>query len=352
MFLSSLIQSQRSSMSPDIKDIFRFLDGEMDQKESDKFSYMIENDMKLKEYVMQMKETDEFLSGRFSIRFIEDEPDFDRIFIETREDVKSFLHEGKTDLEVLSYLNSALLTNDIGYQDFIDNTEQDQEYKKTEEEASTFVHEFTDEKNLDQSIFDFVAKADKSIKEKHRDYDVSKMNARTAISKKIYLWSVSAAAVLLLFLVFIFSQLNTPVHERLLSDYHETPFELTGIQVRSESAELNSVFSDALELYRIGAYQEASKVFYELYVSDVEFEQAFFYSAVSDFEAGNYKKAEQSFINIISEYDAYDIESKWLLSLCYILNEKQTLAEPLLKELGNQKSLYQSSAQKLYKELK
>lgn len=291
-------------MSEYTKDIYNFIDNNMTEDESEAFVIKLNNNRELKEEFLMIQNLNEHMKGKLLSGNFENDEDLKQIEKEAKDDISNFILGGKTDKDVLNLLSKA--------------------YPE-------------DKTNKGYSF--------KTVDKKFND---KKLKGR----KKLYLWTSSVAAILILIFLLNYFFNNIPQGEKIFTEFHEKPLQLNGIQMRDVEQDVNIAFEEASALYKQNLFDEAYIKFNNLVTNDSTFVQALFYCGLAQFEAGNYKESTQIFINLISTFDEYDIESKWFISLAYIKANEFNTAIPYLKEITQQKSLFQEDAKQILNKIK
>jgi len=136
-----------------------------------------------------------------------------------------------------------------------------------------------------------------------------------------------------------------------LTEFHTKPEQLSSLTVRDAGITVNEKFNKALKLYKEKDYKEAGFIFNDIFEKDTAFVQVLFYSGLAEFEAGNYETAAEIFNKTIKDYNDYNIEAEWFLSLSYILTDQEDRSYPLLKDIAAQPNMFQDKALSLLKAL-
>jgi len=330
-------------MLADYYDIFKFKDNLLSSKESDEFIIKMKKDPELRKDFQMINELDEYMSAKLHCQEAEKNDDFKEIEESAKEDVRQFLVEGKTDKEVLEYLSKAYPENKQEIQDMIIEIEADEYFNEIDDFSAGLVNDHLNDENIDEGLIRLLNQSNKNDTEKRSRFQITR--------KSIVYWAASVAAVIALILTIVKFTDNTPLEQKIFSEYHTRPYELTGIQFRDVNQSIDESFDEAVLLYENSKYEEASLLFNQITINDENFVQALFYSGLAEFESKDYIAAERIFTRVLNNFDEYSIESGWFLSLCLILNNKPENAVLYLKKISEQKSIFEDRSGKLLKEL-
>ena len=252
-------------MSDNIRDIENYIDKNMSPEEMKTFSQRLETDEELKKDFLLVQELNEHMKGKLMLEQAENDPSLKEIEIETKNNIANFLSEGKSDKKTLDILSEAFADKSSHTEDLINEAENELKSTDTDELTEGWVNEFHAEKEKDADILSMI-KGEQKSEEKLPDINDADAKRHNPFFGKSTLYYIIGTAAAILIMVFIINQTRnkTPLNERLYADYHKAPCELTGIQVRSDSSELNIEFEKASALYEQKKYTEAYEEFNEL----------------------------------------------------------------------------------------
>ncbi|MCD4794732.1 MAG: hypothetical protein K8R54_15960 [Bacteroidales bacterium] len=340
-------------MSEYTNKIIDYIDNNLSEDESDKFIINLDNNKELKDEFLLFQDINEYMKSKLLSESIESYDNFKQIEKEAKDDVSEFLLQGKTDNDVLDYLSLAFPGENNSVKNLIKEAEKEAEIKGINELANNWVSEYENEKEdeKEQDLISYIKIVNFGENKESKDFS-SIENKKIKGRRRLYYWISSAAAILII--IFILNSVfnNIPKNEKIFAEYHNTPYELTGIQVRNAEQDINTVFEEATFLYKQNLYEKAFIKFNTLVSDNTNFVQALFYSGLAQFEAENYNKSALIFDKVISQFDEYEIESKWYLSLAYIKTNEFSKALPYLEDIAKQKNLYQEDAKKILKQIK
>lgn len=331
-------------------EIIDYIDNNLSEDESDKFIIKLDNNKDLKDEFLLFQDINEYMKSKLLSESIENDDNFKQIEKEAKEDVGGFLLQGKTDNDVLDYLSFAFPEKNNSVKNLIKEAEKEAKIKGIDELSKEWVSEYENEDEKEQDLINYIKIVNLGEKKESRDFS-SIGNKKIKGKRKLYYWISSAAAILII--IFLLNSVfnSTPKNEKIFAEYHNTPYELTGIQVRNAEQDINTVFEEATFLYKQNLYEKAFIKFNTLVSDNTNFVQALFYSGLAQFEAENYNKSALIFDKVISQFDEYEIESKWYLSLAYIKINEFNKALPFLNDISKQKSMYQEDAKEILEQI-
>ena len=83
-----------------------YIDGCLSDKKSAEFLLQIQKNKSLKNEFVLIKDLNSFMKGKLFSETVETDPNFSLAETKAKEDVSTFLQEGKTNNEILKYLSS------------------------------------------------------------------------------------------------------------------------------------------------------------------------------------------------------------------------------------------------------
>ena len=318
-------------MSEYTKKILNYIDNNLSEDDTDDFFFKLANNNDSRVEFRLIQELNMYMKGKLLSESIEDDDNFKQIEKEAKDDVSEFLLKGKTDNDILDYLSLVFPEKNNSVKNLIKEEEKEVKITGINKLSKEWVS-----KNEDEKEQNFSSIRNKKIKGRRR----------------LYYWISSAAAILII--IFILNSVfdNIPKNEKIFAEYHNNPCELTGIQVRDAEQEVSSAFEEAITLYNQNLFDEAFLKFHKSATEETSFVQALFYSGLAQFEAENYSESALIFDKVISQFDEYEIESKWYISLAYIKTNEFNKAYSFLNDISKQKSMYQEDAKEILEQIK
>ncbi|NOZ35596.1 MAG: hypothetical protein GXO80_09905 [Chlorobi bacterium] len=324
-------------MNAQTKLISDYIDGNLSDKESAEFLLQIRKNNSLKNEFILIRDLNSYMKGKLFSKDIETNPNFSFIEAEARDDVNTFLQEGKTDKEISDYLSVA----------FPDRSEAvKSQIKQAEYEAELFEINDLTEKWVNELYSE----------QEHNSNDIpNKTNyfsETVNIFRKENLKYIAIAASLALLLILNNVFVDKPTNERIFAEYHQSAQKLTGIQIRNPEFNTIIKFENAVKLFNSGQYSKAYDKFHQTAIENKNFVQALYYSGLALFESGKYSESVLVFNNVLTKFDIYHFEAEWYLSLAYIkLNQPQN-AVPFLKDIASQKNSRHNEAGEILDKIK
>jgi tetratricopeptide (TPR) repeat protein len=287
-----------------------------------------------------------YMYAKLSVEAYEKDPMYASIEKEVKGDIYRFLDLGKTNREITDYIHKATPKQGLSILEKAADAEQELYENGIDQLTETWLAEIDSEKK--NKATEKFLKAEVSYS--RADDSAFKNKAiQVPAMKRIYIWSATAAACLLIAFLVRWWVDAGPNNERLFAKYHESPEELRGFNTRNPDAEISLEFERARTYYNSGSYEEAYSIFHQLAVADPGFPEAAFYSGIAQFEAGHYEASIDKFESVIKNFDLYDIEAKWYIALAYIKINTLSKAVPYLNDIAHQKNNRQADAQALLK---
>jgi len=316
-----------------------YIDGCLSDKKSAEFLLQIQKNKSLKNEFVLIKDLNSFMKGKLFSETVETDPNFSLAETKAKEDVSTFLQEGKTNNEILKYLSVAFPEHSEIVKNQIEQAEQEAELYGINDLAEEWVNKFHSGKEQD-------------FNNNNKTFEKSNNKKHITIFRKENLKYVTIAAsfALILLLNNIFD--GKSKNERIFAEYHQSAQKITGIQIRNP--EFNSVieFENAVKLFNTEQYTEAYDKFHHTAIENENFVQALYYSGLALFESGKYSESVQIFTEVLSKFDVYHFEAEWYLSLAYIKLNQMQKALPYLKDLALQKNSHQNEAKEILIKIK
>jgi len=114
---------------------------------------------------------------------------------------------------------------------------------------------------------------------------------------------------------------------------------------------IDSKRAEAFQAYDQRNYQKAATLFTDL-LKDNKDAPMLLLLGNSNLILGNTEEAKTNFITLNQDFDDFDIQAKWYLSLCYLKSGETDKVQALLKELGNTEISYATKARELLERVK
>ena len=237
---------------------------------------------------------------------------------------------------------------------YIDGDLKGKELLSFEELLSTN-HDIKRDYNLSLEINNSIIEDDVMALRETMDYlyeDETKVKRIPSTFKKRRFYYAAASAALLVAAGGLVQRLNNPDLDSFAAfEKYYTPYEVS-VTYRSGNTEADRILINALERYEDHDYEQALVLFEEVLEYRQKDMAVNLYSGISYMEEEKYKKAANSFNDIISDNDNLFIEqAKWYLAMCYLKTENTDKAEDVLNEIVQEESYYKSQAIKLLKDL-
>ncbi len=172
--------------------------------------------------------------------------------------------------------------------------------------------------------------------------DTTRVKLNPPAKKWYYAAAAATIGILILGKVLLNSFTETPdqLFEAYFTVYPNT-FEPT---VRGNTAITKR--TQAFSAYDQGDYQNAAILFRELMESTKE-PGILLLLGNTNLILGNVEEAKGNFTTLNQDFDEFDIQSKWYLSLCYLKSGDVERARTMLKELGDTEITYANKAKEL-----
>ena len=172
--------------------------------------------------------------------------------------------------------------------------------------------------------------------------DSTRVTLNTPAKKWYFVAAAATIGILIIGKVLLTSFNETP--DQLFQTYftvYPNTFEPT---VRGNTAVTKR--TQAFYAYDQGDYQNAAVLFRELLESNKE-PGMLLLLGNANLILGNIEEAKANFTTLNKDFDEFDIQSKWYLSLCYLKNGDVERARTMLKELGDTEISYANKAKEL-----
>lgn len=119
-----------------------------------------------------------------------------------------------------------------------------------------------------------------------------------------------------------------------------------------ETAEVNSSYDTASELYKEGQFSSAKNYFKKSISEGKHVAASSYYEAMCEYQLGNNKSAKNKFDQIINSQNSFSNISKWYKADILLKENKTNDAKVLLQDLANGNSSFKKQAEEKLKTLK
>jgi tetratricopeptide (TPR) repeat protein len=160
--------------------------------------------------------------------------------------------------------------------------------------------------------------------------------------------AIAAGVLLTLTFIFLFTRPETP-GQLFAANFEPYPnvFEPQQRDVAAPATARGWAFA----VYEKKDYDEASRLFQQLFISDNE-PEVLLLLGNANLANDHTDEAINNFLNLINSFDALTEQAKWYLSLCYLKKGDVEKAKQTLKELTGSDNVYSEKAVKLLNQLK
>ena len=172
--------------------------------------------------------------------------------------------------------------------------------------------------------------------------DHTRVKLNPPVKKWYYVAAAATIGILILGKVLLNSFTETP--DKLFEAYF-TPYPNTFEPTVRGNTTLTKR-TQAFSAYDQGDYQNAAILFSELMESNKE-PGMLLLLGNANLILGNVDEAKDNFTTLNKDFDEFDIQSKWYLSLCYLKSGDVERARTMLKELGDTEISYANKAREL-----
>jgi tetratricopeptide (TPR) repeat protein len=172
----------------------------------------------------------------------------------------------------------------------------------------------------------------------------------TSPRRKSLIWYAAASVILLMFVVTSLLRNKTYTNQQLYTYYYQ-PYK--GIDNVSRSAvDAYSGLSSALREIDHGNFKAALKSLDNTSVAERDGFSTFFYSGVAYQELGEYKRAINSFSEVVKHGDNLLVEqSEWYIGLCYLRIDEREKALAQFKAIVARKGFYREQSRNLMNQM-
>jgi tetratricopeptide (TPR) repeat protein len=248
------------------------------------------------------------------------------------------------------FIKGALIENDR-LERQIDEAEREMISSGVERKAFDWVNSWIQQKEQllkndpsTKQILDFVKQGMQS------DYEPKQRSLAFKSTKKLLYKIASVAAIFLVSfsLWMLFSAKESP--DELFAEYYQ-PYQVIDGQTRSNTADANKLFKNAVKSYKKGDFKASALDFDNLLKLDNSSPKMRLLFSITQIELQNYQEAIVGFTNIINANGDYVVEAKWYLSMSYLKTGEINKAKTLLEELAVTPGYYKNKAVELLDEL-
>lgn len=313
-----------------LNDIHYYVDGTMDQEQSDRFEEILKTNKSLAKDVRLFKEVD----------------------IAIKEDDITNLRASLKNIQLSTHKYNSGLREIDGY--IYDEL--------SDQELALFEAELAQNKNLHAEI-DLIKNIDHAIQEKDimqlrnnlRNVSIESIKEKQSLrsiplkfkSRKIALSLIAASLILALGITGLLRYTSDDnIYQKFYAKY-----ETAGISRSAHSAH-DQTFALALQKYNNKDYQSALSLLQEVISKDQTNMAGHFYSAVSLQELGQYKNAIEEYQVVVVDKDNLFMEqAEWYIGLCYIQTREDKKAISQFKKIANNKGFYEQKASAILRKM-
>ncbi len=227
--------------------------------------------------------------------------------------------------------------------------EETREFEHTLDQSQELADEYQLRKDIEDALMD-----DDLMELKHQVRDIMEEKDPHPLvwfKRKAVRGALVGALVLSLSsLGYYAAQLHSvPTTEEVFHKYYQ-PYSVT-ITDRSGSDEINTLLTSAMERYKERDYDQALQLFQQV-LTKREDVAASLYSGISYMEIQQYKKANESFEEVVEDKDnLYLDQARWYMSMCYIRLGSIEEARNTLQALADESEYYRDKARKVERQL-
>jgi len=158
-----------------------------------------------------------------------------------------------------------------------------------------------------------------------------------------------AASIALLLVVRFFIPATNP--DALFSAYY-TPLSATNFNQRGETDVISSEFSESIDLFNQGAYEQSIRILNQLETAQTELPEVELFQGLNYMGLEQYGKAKDFLNHYIENNTRLLPEAYWYLSLCFLKTGEYAKSRALLSRLGAYDGMYKKDAQVLERKLR
>lgn len=337
--------------------IIKYTDKELTGQEARLFKKELgKNPELMYEYDLHLS-LNSFMKGKFMSEHVAQDillEDADKF---AKEAIKEHVIDG-ADSDILDFLNKEKSAG-IDFDKTINQIEKESSEKKIDQLSEQWVEEWNDLKKDTEYFNELKAFVTNGMLATNMAVN-QKANLKVIKSKEpvnnlrfINKWSyaVASIAAILIISIGLWTYFSAPIKNAELFASNYQPYKIVSKQLRS-ATDKEPGFNEAVDLYKSQNYGKASLLLKNKINMGDESAKTIFLYALTLIENEDYNQAILEFKDIIAQFDNYQIESKWYLSLCYLKTDKTDKAVSLLTELSSTKNYYRERALKLLDKIK
>lgn len=197
-------------------------------------------------------------------------------------------------------------------------------------------------------------RSDPSLGEAERLAGLSFNNdSKTKVSgnsrKKLRYIPAAAAVIVILVIIRLFIPSTTPA--TLFEDYYR-PLSATGYNQRGETSEYLSGFSEAIDLYNQGAYDESIRILHKVESVQNDLPEVALFQGLNHMGLEQFPAAKDILADYVENNSRLLPEAYWYLSLCYLKTGEYAKCRAVLSRLKAYDGMYAETAQDLESKLR
>lgn len=320
--------------------IIDYTDGKLSDSKRKWFEYeMIHNKSLMENYELFINIKNS-MRGRFDLEEVKNDPELPKANLLANQIILEYKNSSSKNEKNRDFISTSLLANE-SISDF-----QSSSNPELNEMTKQWVEEWNS-KDLSNDI---------KTKERRNFINAALEESEQQNSPESKLKSFSiriigfAAAALITLLLIIKSLVPSSEPNSLFQEYYK-PLNAFTSTTRGSEKQIDS-FSNAVEKYNQGEYQQASVMFSELISIDQNTIKYKFFSGITHLQLGNYQLAIDQLNQVLSSNDEFTKDAQWYLGLAYLKIGKTDKAVSQFKKLSETKGYYQKLAQDLLERIK
>lgn len=139
--------------------------------------------------------------------------------------------------------------------------------------------------------------------------------------------------------------------EKIFSSYYK-PFNSISPVTRGAAGQKDLLFSEALSNYNTGDYKKAESGFAKIMAEDPASGKASFYLGLTEIASGNTDNAIRDLSSAAVQQCEFNQEAQWYLAMAYLKKGDGKNASSLLRKLSDTKGFYSDRSRKILRRLK
>lgn len=319
--------------------IIDYSDGELSDSKRKWFEYeMIRNKSLMENYELFINIKNS-MRGRFDLEEVKNDPELPKMNLLASQMILEYNQNSIKNEKDFDFVSNALLS--------IENSSELN--ASNDPDLNNITKQWVDEwNNKDHSTDKNIIERKKFIGSALEDTQHQQKNSS---NKSLTLRIIGlAAAALVAILLIIKSLVPSSEPNSLFQEYYK-PLNAFTSTTRGSEKQIDN-FSDAVEKYNQGEYQQASVMFSELISIDQNTIKYKFFSGITQLQLGNYQLAIDQLNQVLSSNDEFTKDAQWYLGLAYLKIGETDKAALQFKKLSEAKGYYQKYAQDLLERLK